>query len=797
MINFNNPDMLLLIPVAIIALVFLINKTFVGFRNREEYRGYLTSKKKSRRFMILSRAVIISLLIIALAGPFISENKISDGSPKLRIFVDKSGSMGLFETSIADSIMESIKNQVPVEERTIAVGNRSALGDAILNYAQGDESILLVSDGNSNYGRTLGDVMLFANKLNTTVSALDLQPVRGDALVKIVGPKMTTANVETEFYASVEKAGSLPTFMLTVEVDGQKVLEQPVSSSSVYSFKVSLSEGYHRMTAEINSEDYFKENNIFYKVVKVEPKPKVLFVSQSSSPMQQVLGSLYDLSTTTALPSDFSKYSAVVLNNLPTGSINTEALTGYVADGNGLVVIGGKNSYDRGSYKSSVFESLLPVVVGSGGEEARKDVNIVVLLDISGTSAELASSTSLLTKAEVSKALALQLFKDLKPDDKVAVIAFHTKQILVSGLSTLSQKTDLTEKVGSIYSQPGPGTLIDEAIISARKLLAPLSGSKNIILISDGIPGGSASEDVNAARIAAQNGIKTYALQVGDDSYGAEHLQEIVQAGNGVYFKADEGSRIKVIFGEGAPEQDNSYNIEIVNGYHFITKGLTVEGKVTGFNFVVPKQNADMLVATADGHALLTVWRFGLGRIASVSTDDGSAWAGELLNSKNSKLISKSINWAVGDLGRNKEFDVIMSDTYFGEPVDVNVISDVLPVDETLQFSKVGERLYSSSFTPKEIGFETLLNAVVAVNYNRELATVGTSKDLQSLVMMSGGQFFSPSDIKGIIEKTKTDARKIETTKTNYAWLLIAAALILLLLELTIRKVAENRNTSK
>ncbi|MFH1181443.1 MAG: VWA domain-containing protein [Candidatus Woesearchaeota archaeon] len=797
MVQFLSPDLLFLIPAVILLLVFLMNRTFVGFRNREEYKGYLANRKKTRMLMLISRIAIFTLLIIALAGPFISQEKLISGSPKLKIFVDKSDSMSLFDTGIADTIMEQAKKEIPVEMRTIAVGNRSALGDSILNYAQGDESILLVSDGNSNYGRSLGDVMLFANMLNTTISALDIQTEKSDALVKVLGPMMTTVNVETELFAVIEEAGEMNSYMLTVEVDDQRVLEQAVSSASTYSFKVSLSEGYHRIKAEISADDYFKENNVFYKVIKVEPKPKVLFMTRTGSPLQQVMGSLYDLSIASALPSDYQKYSAIVLNDYPSSSIDAEALGEYVADGNGIVVVGGKNSYDRGSYKNSVFEGLLPAVVGTGGEEARKDVNIVVLIDISGTSSELASASSDLTKADVSKALTLQLFKDLKPDDKVAVIAFHTKQILVSGLSALSQKTDLVDKVSRIYSERGPGTLIDEAIIAARKLIAPLSGSKNIILISDGIPGGPASNDIAAAGIAAQNGIKVYAIQVGDDSYGAQHLQDIVQAANGIYMKADESSRVKVIFGEGAPEKDNSYRMEIVNGYHFITKNLVLEGQVTGFNFVVPKQNADLLVSTGDGHALLTVWRFGLGRIASLSTDDGSAWAGQMLNSRNSKLLSKTVNWAVGDLSRNKEFDVSMKDTYLGEPVEVNVISNALPIDESLKFSKIGEKLYTSSFTPEKTGFEKLLNAIVAVNYNRELSAVGTNADLQSLVIMSRGEFFKPDDVKGIIDKVKTDARRMQTTKVSYTWIFVAAALAIFLIELTARKIAENRNISK
>jgi hypothetical protein len=288
-----------------------------------------------------------------------------------------------------------------------------------------------------------------------------MEPVRSDALVRLEGPSLTTVDVETEFFVVVKEAGKLPSYLLTVEVDDKEVVRKGVSEPSRFAFSVSLSEGYHRIKAEITADDYFKENNVFYKVVKVEPKPKVLFVSKTASPMQQIFDLLYDLTTVTSLPADFGSYSALVLNDFPSEDVSFDVLTDYIGDGNGMVVIGGKNSFDRGGYKGSVFESMLPVVVGTGTEEARKDVNIVILIDISGTSADLASAGSRYTKADVEKALVLDLLNDLKSNDKVAVIAFHTKQITVSPLSTLSQKVGLEESIGRIFAQPGPGTLID------------------------------------------------------------------------------------------------------------------------------------------------------------------------------------------------------------------------------------------------------------------------------------------------------------------------------------------------
>ncbi|MBI2142165.1 VWA domain-containing protein, partial [Candidatus Woesearchaeota archaeon] len=340
-----------------------------------------------------------------------------------------------------------------------------------------------------------------------------------------------------------------------------------------------------------------------------------------------------------------------------------DKLSSYVLEGNGLFVIGGKNSFDRDGYKSpgyKTYEALLPVVVGSGKEEKKKDVNVVLLIDVSGSTGSTFNKASRYSVKDVEKALAISILNDLKKTDNVGVIAFESVPHKVADIEKLSDNPDLSGKIERIIY--GRGTDIAAGLSAATDMLSSARGSKNIILVSDGIAGGPEADDVRAAGIAAATGAKVYAVGVGERT-DTEHMQDIANAGKGAYFEPKETEKIKIILGESEKTND-TYGLEAVNNYHFITRNLKLKAAVTGFNFVIPKSQAQLLVTTANNEPVLSVWRFGLGRIAVLSTDDGSAWNGRMLGKANSILLSRTANWAIGDLSRNKDFDVDMDDIY-------------------------------------------------------------------------------------------------------------------------------------
>ncbi len=789
--QFQYPQLLFLVVPVLALLAFIVRKNFSSIRRVQE-RSNFRHVVSQRSFVLVSRAAIFVLLIVAMASPFTLKTFVRFGDPTLTVLVDNSSSMEVLDTSGVGELVQQIGKSIPVRERIFSSGGVSSVGDAIISSINGNDNILLVSDGRNNKGRSLGDMLVLASSLNSTISAVDLVHSKDDSAVAILGPRITTNAEENDFEVIVNQVGGRKGYRLIVSIDGDVLLDGEYSGSNTLTVSKKFSDGYHQMKAEIVIDDFFRQNNVFYKSLKVEPKPGILVVMREPAPVSSILNSLYRTTASSGLSGrSLEGYSAVVLDDIPESEVDVEMLSSYVIDGNGLVVFGGMNSFDRGGYKDSVFESMLPVMVGKGREGKRTDVSVALVIDISGSTGSGFSTGSSSKVEEVEKALAVGVIDDLKKSDKVAVIAFNTDAYVVSELMPLLGNEDYVKRRIEKLVYKG-GTRIDEGIKAARKMLASLEGSRSIIIFSDG-KSGSYSQDLYDAQIASSNGIKIYTIGVGEGT-NSRHLQEIANAGNGYYFEPGETERLRVVFGdsEEAPGAE-SYPVEIVNSHHFITQGLKVSASVNGFNQVVPKPNAELLLATESNNPILAVSRLGLGRIAAFSTDDGSAWASELLSEQNSVAITKAINWAVGDLSRNKDFDVDVRDVYLGDEMEVNVVSGSLPSYGELKFAKTGKRLYTAEFVPEETGFHGFFDAVAAVNYESEYLSLGMSPQLEGQLEMTGGQLFSMGDADAIVEKVKEDSRRVVSEPAPYSWIFLLAAMLVFLAEVCVRKIMEGK----
>jgi len=789
--EFENPQLMLLIIPVLAVVVAIIRKDF-GKMKKIQARRSFQSKVRQRSFLLVSRSIIFILLIVAMASPFTLQTVLKTGDPTVTILIDNSTSMGILDTSGIADLEKELEKSIPVRSKIFASGEISSIGDALIAAIDGDDNILLVSDGNSNQGRSFGDMLVLASSLNATINAIDLQVNKDDTAVVILGPRITTNAENNDFDIVVKQNGAVKDYSLIVSVDGREVFSNVYSGSNIATITHKFAEGYHTIKAEIVISDFFKQNNVFYKTIKVEPKPKVLLVRRESTPLSDIMTSLYHTTTTPSIfGENLKSYSAVVLADIPASEVDVEVLSSYVIDGNGLVVFGGKNSYDRGGYKDSLFESMLPVMVGKGKEGKRSDVSIALVIDISGTTGARFGIGSASKVQEVEKALAIEILDNLRKDDKVAVLAFTTKAYIVSDLTTLLGNEEyIKNRIKNLKS--GGSTFVHVGIQEASKILGPLEGSKNIILFSDG-KSGMYSEDLRYSKLAANVGIKVYTVGVGEGT-NRKHMQDIANAGNGYYFEPDETERLKVIFGESEETPSaTTFPLEIINSHHFVTYGLKIAAKVNGFNQVVPKPNADLLVATQNNNPILTVSRLGLGRIVAVSTDDGSAWSSELLTSKNSVLLTRAVNWAIGDLSRNKEFDVDIKDVYLGETMKIHVISGSSPAHENLNFAKIGKRLYTASTTPDETGLYSFFDATVAVNYEKEYVALGMNPGLEQALSVTGGKIFSQQNTEEIVEKVKEDSKRIIASPVSYSWILLLAALLVFLAEIAYRRIQEGK----
>ena len=786
------------IPVLLL-LFWFTRKTFVKFNNRFELEAYLKSKKIDRRIVLSLRSFAIVFLMFAIASPFVLESKTVPGDPRLTILIDNSSSMTLYNPNIANDLYKKLEGLIPVQVRTIATGEHSTIGNGILNNIEGDDNVMVISDGVNNEGKLLGDIMLFATNINSSVSTLKMEPIKSDVGVIIDGPPELIKDTEGDFVVKVVVVGKSIPYTVQVRIDdSQLVLEEQGTSSKTFAFSKKFGEGeYHKITAELLSvgdDDYFKNNNVYYKSLKVVPRPKVLYVTEKNSPLAQELNKIYELDVVNSLPNDLSNYMAVIFNDIRASKINPSVsmLSDYVSDGNGVIFIGGENSYDRGSYKGTLLETLLPIKIGAGEEQNKSDINIVIVIDISqGTEDYVA----------VEKALALSVVDSLSEKNNVGAVAFNTQPYQIAEIKSLKEnKKELKEKISRLKFDGQ--SFFNLGIEGGYRMLSDVGGSKNIIFISDGKTTYQKLREDTLETVRRVNalGVKVFSVGVGTDtdSMGTDNnlfLGNIAALGEGIYYKADAQNKLKVQFGD----KDESKGEEFYNTLvpldttHFITLGLdNMFATVSGYNYGVPKPAARLLISTHKNIPILVVWRFGLGRVVTLMTDDGIHWAGDLLSKENSKLITKSINWAIGDLGRKKSYDVTIRDTVIGRPTSVNVITKEMPNAEGLTFAKVDVNLYSAIYTSQNTGYKDVLGATFGVNYNDEYANLGISKEFTSLVEKTGGKVFDPSDTKAIIEFIKAKSKRIKIDSTDYRWPFAIIALSLFLGEIAIRRYREN-----
>lgn len=778
---FEHPFAILLaIPLFILTL-WLLRRDFLKLK---EDPDVIKQKKRVRKVMFVTRFLILLLLCIALAAPYIQHEKVIEGDVFIKLLTDNSTSMSLFE-QVAPELAEKLEKRLTVEAKTIATSERSELGDAILNNLEPGQSLLLVTDGNSNFGANLGDVALFATKLNATINVVSLKPKERDVGVTILGPSKTMADVENTFTVVLNQVGGKDPVHVVVTLDGETLIDE-TTADPVKEVTKKLPEGYHQMTARVDGKDYFDQNNIFYKTIKVVPKPRVLFVSEKESPVKTLLNELYKVDSLSTIPAELKDYYAIAINDLPADKLSdaTERITDFVADGNGMIVLGGKNAFDNGNYKDSIFETALPVFVSAPGKKPG-EISVVIVIDISGSTGIAFGRFK--STADFEKAAAVGIYKDLRMDIRLAIVAFNTQAYLISEPSQVYEKVGLEDRIGRLKF--GGGTLIQAGMLKAISMLGQMGGSKNIILMSDGKTQ-SENAALEAAKLAANEGVRIYTVGVGPTT-NENIMMQMAEIGNGVYFRATEESKLKILFGEAEDKEKTggTLGLAVLNANHFITEGYEPKADLHGYNQVVPKTTARLLLTTTAGDPILSVWRVGLGRVAAWSTDDGSEWAGDVLNRINSRIYARMFNWAIGDPDRKAASFIDARDTVINEPTEITIKSPTPPEAPGVTFYKIDEELYSAAMTPAVLGFQQVAGAVFAANYAREYNGLGFNPELGKIALSTGGRVFEPDDIDGIVQHTKSRSRRIINTKDRLGWPFVLAAVLIFLIEIFIRRI--------
>jgi uncharacterized membrane protein len=744
-----------------------------------------------KRFKLYYSIILIIAMFLACgiySGISATTTIPAEQSKSILVLYDNSSSMKYHNIPYFE-ILDSVAHLNP-EIQIIAQGERSDIVSSTQGAISKDSTILLVSDGFNTDGESYQKLLESAQVANTAIYALELERFLDDASVIIEGPDKAYASSSSTYVISVLGNNKLPG-KLEIYYNGK--LER---TDTQYDKPIVLSKQITQdstIEARLIVEDLEPKNNQYFKSTRVIQKPIVAYQGNNER-LEAYLEQLFTLQKiqSHSLTQFSEQTTAVILSNQEPTAINMDIISDFVADGNGLAVIGGNRAYDFGGYDASELGHILPVMKGKAGD--RSQAIIVIVIDISASTDTVFSSTSANKAIEIQKAIAYNLVEQLSDESMVGVIAFNTDAYLVHELSPLkSNRNEILQKIARIQMQGG--TRIHVGLSAAYELLQNQYGSSSVIFISDGQLGGSndGPKTRDVSKVLAQNGIVVYTVGVGSQVADGV-MRQIAKDTGGIYLTPSETERLSIKFGDTkqSPSTKSDFGLYISDETHPITLGLSApQSRFENTNVVLPKPGSDILLINDKGDPTLVTWNYGIGRVGSWMAFNREEEYGAVLGT-DSIIFSRYLSWVVGDPERKNPPLLAISDTELGK--DAKVIASAKSIEElaqklgvsseelrTLNLQKVGETELIGFVKTSEVGFTTIFGRTFATNYPLEYKQIGQNDVLRKLAIASGGEYLKKEELEELKLVKEDDTKYIKALRPIYRYLFIALLVLILI----------------
>lgn len=203
-----------------------------------------------------------------------------------------------------------------------------------------------------------------------------------------------------------------------------------------------------------------------------------------------------------------------------------------------------------------VIAAARPERVGEPVEITKAARDLVLAIDISGSMDERDFRSP--TGEPVQRLAAVKAvvgdFIEAREGDRVALIVFGTRAFVQAPFTEdLRSVRDLLDQIE--VGMAGPHTAIGDAIgLAIRTFETSQIDQRLLILLSDGADTGSRMSPVNAAEIAAQQGVEIYTVGVGnpeasgEDRVDIDALKDIAARAAGAFFFADDEAGLTAVY---------------------------------------------------------------------------------------------------------------------------------------------------------------------------------------------------------------------------------------------------------
>lgn len=302
------------------------------------------------------------------------------------------------------------------------------------------------------------------------------------------------------------------------------------------------------------------------------------------------------------------------------------ALRGWVENGGGLLVTGGRNSFGPGGYGRSEIAALLPLRFPQKKEVRDPSSALAVIIDTSGSMG--------LEGVNLAKEVARLALKRLKPHDKAGIVEFHGAKRWAAPMQPAANSIAIQRALNRLSA--GGGTVMLPALEEAYYGMLNLSArTKHVLVLTDGGVEQGAFE--NLLRRMADDGVQVSTVLVGPRS-GSGFLSQLAGWGGGQFYTAPSRFQLPEIIVKQPsgslldPFVETETALMPVASSR-LTRDLAMASAppLRGYVKTQAKDSAELLLRSGLGDPVLARWHYGAGRVAVLTTSLGGDWAGDFL----------------------------------------------------------------------------------------------------------------------------------------------------------------------
>ena len=428
---------------------------------------------------------------------------------------------------------------------------------------------------------------------------------------------------------------------------------------------------------------------------------------------------------------DLLAYHCVILDDVPRKDLPDaalEALEAYVKKfGGGVLMTGGPRSFGDKAYQRSAVERILPVslVEQQPKGRGRAPMGIFLVIDRSNSMGYNSRQHDVRDgeKMRYAREAALALVEQLRPEDRVGVIAFDSDPYVLGPLRPLSeQRATLEDRIGRLV--PGGGTDFKAALeIATAQLVQSGLKTLHIILMTDGDTNRGAADHAAVIQAMARLGITVSTIRIGDDDVNLDvSAADLPRHGRAVLPRRKHRDPTAAHRQRYAPSarrggggrearrgertQAASETLRpVVGDATEVLRGLADREfpPVRDVPMTKLKSGADLVLYVDDQgrkQPLLATWLYGLGRAAAFPFDPAqpeasgwAAWPGY------AKLWSQLVRWAIREEAPWETRQAVRFRD--GSPfLEVQTFDDIGEGDIQVQIFTSAEHSVSLSLTP-------------------------------------------------------------------------------------------------